>query len=93
MSFTLILASYFIVGGLFRAIGAEMVRFPRWGWVVFSGIVSVVLGVMLLAQMPDSRVWFIGFALGVEMIVDGASLVGFATAIHGLPALPVYRAA
>jgi uncharacterized membrane protein HdeD (DUF308 family) len=93
VSFTLILASYFIVGGLFRAIGAEMVKFPRWGWVVFSGIVSVGLGVMLLAQMPDSSVWFIGFALGVDMIVDGASLVGFATAIHGLPALPVYRAA
>lgn len=93
VSFTLILASYFIVGGLFRAIGAEMLKFPRWGWVVFSGIVSVGLGVMLLAQMPDSSVWFVGFAVGVDMIVDGASLVGFATAIHGLPALPVYRAA
>ena len=93
MSFTLILALFFIVGGLFRAIGAEMVKFPRWGWGVFSGIVSVVLGVMLLAQMPASSVWFIGFAIGVDMILDGASLVGFATAIHGLPALPVYRAA
>lgn len=93
MSFTLIVASFFIVGGLFRAIGAEMVRFPRWGWAAFSGIVSIALGVMLLAQMPASSVWFIGFALGVDMIVDGASLVGFATAIHGLPALPVYRAA
>jgi uncharacterized membrane protein HdeD (DUF308 family) len=93
MSFTLIVASFFIVGGLFRAIGAELVRFPRWGWAAFSGIVSVALGVILLAQMPASSVWFIGFALGVDMIVDGASLVGFATAIHGLPALPVYRAA
>jgi uncharacterized membrane protein HdeD (DUF308 family) len=93
VSFTLILASFFIVGGLFRAIAAGMVMFPRWGWAVFSGIVSVVLGIMLLGQMPASSVWFIGFAIGVDMIVDGASLVGFATAIHGLPALPVYRAA
>jgi hypothetical protein len=58
-----------------------------------SGIVSVTLRVMLLAQMPASSVWFIGFALGVDMIVDGGSLVGFATALHGLPALPVYGAA
>ena len=93
VSFTLILASFFIVGGMFRAIGAAMVKFPRWGWAVFSGIVSVVLRIMLLAQMPASSVWFIGFALGVDMIVDGASLVGFATAMHGLPALPVYRGA
>lgn len=93
VSFTLILASFFIVGGLFRAIAAAMVTFPRWGWAVFSGIVSVGLGIMLLGQMPASSVWFIGFAIGVDMIVDGASLVGCATAIHGLPALPVYRAA
>jgi uncharacterized membrane protein HdeD (DUF308 family) len=93
VSFTLILASFFIVGGLFRAVGAEMVKFPRWGWSAFSGIVSAVLGIMLLAQMPISGVWFIGFAIGVDMIVDGVSLVGFATAVHGLPALPVYRPA
>src|SRR5271165_1937773 len=42
-SLTLILASFFIVGGLFRAIGAGMLKFPRWGWSVFSGIVSLVL--------------------------------------------------
>ncbi len=53
----------------------------------------VALGIMLLAQMPASSIWFIGFALRVHLIVDGASLVGFATPIHSLPAVPVYRAA
>ena len=92
-SLTLILASFFIVGGLFRAIGAGMLKFPRWGWSVFSGIVSLVLGIMLLAQMPVSSVWFIGFAIGVDLICDGASLIGFATAIHSLPSLALERAA
>src|ERR1700757_4208478 len=55
-SLTLILASFLIVGGLFRAIGAGMLKFPRWGWSVFSGIVSLGLGIMLLAQMPVSSV-------------------------------------
>ena len=89
-SLTLILASFLIVTGLFRAIGAGTLKLPRWGWSVFSGIVSVVLGIMLLAQMPVSSVWFIGFAIGVDLICDGASLIGFATAIHSLPhpALP-----
>ena len=82
VSLTLILASFFIVAGLFRAIGAGMLKFPRWGWAVFSGIVSVALGVILLAQMPVSSIWFIGFAIGVDLICDGASLVGFGTAIH-----------
>lgn len=43
-SLTLILASLFIVGGLFRAIGAGMLKFPRWGWSVFSGIVALGAG-------------------------------------------------
>jgi uncharacterized membrane protein HdeD (DUF308 family) len=90
---TLILASFFIVTGLFRAIGAGTLKLPRWGWSVFSGIVSLVLGIMLLAQMPVSSVWFIGFAVGLDLICDGASLIGFATAVHNLPDLALPRAA
>jgi uncharacterized membrane protein HdeD (DUF308 family) len=84
-SLTLLLASFFVVGGVFRAIGAAMVKFPRWGWSVFSGVISLVLGVMLLTQLPVSSIWFIGFAIGVDLIFDGVSLVGFATAIHTFP--------
>jgi len=51
-SLTLVLASFFIVGGMFRAVGFSMAKFPQWGWAVFSGIVSVALGVMLLVQWP-----------------------------------------
>jgi uncharacterized membrane protein HdeD (DUF308 family) len=90
---TLVLASFFIVGGLFRAIGAGMLKLPRWGWSAFSGIVSVVLGIMLLAQMPVSSIWFIGFAIGIDLIADGASLIGLATAIHSLPDLAAYKTA
>ena len=82
VSLTLILASFFVVTGIFRAIAAGAMKFPRWGWAVFSGIVSVVLGVVLLVQMPVSSIWFIGFAIGVDLIFDGASLIGFGTAIH-----------
>lgn len=92
-SITLILASFFIVSGLFRAVGSGMLKFPRWGWSVFSGLVSLVLGVMLLAQLPVSSLWFIGFAIGIELIVDGSALIGLATAIHSLPELEAYKAA
>jgi uncharacterized membrane protein HdeD (DUF308 family) len=90
---TLILASFFVVGGLFRAIGAAMLKLPRWGWSVFSGILSLVLGAMLLAQMPVSSVWFIGFAIGVDLISEGASLIGFGTAVHSLPEPAAFKPA
>jgi uncharacterized membrane protein HdeD (DUF308 family) len=82
---TLMLASFFIVGGVFRAVGSAVSKFPRWGWAVFSGMLTTVLGVMLLAQMPISGLWFIGFAIGVELISAGIAEIGFATAIHTLP--------
>ena len=85
VSVTLVLASFFIVGGLFRGITSASLDLPRWGWSVFSGLISAALGIMLLVQMPFSSVWFIGFALGVDMIFDGTSLIAFATAIHSLP--------
>ena len=84
-SLTLVLGSFFIVGGLFRAIGSAMAKLPRWGWSVFSGVVTVALGVILFAQMPISGLWFIGFAIGLDLIFDGAAMIGFATAIHQLP--------
>jgi uncharacterized membrane protein HdeD (DUF308 family) len=90
---TLMVASFLIVAGTFRAIGSGMLKFPQWGWSVFSGIVSLALGIVLLAQLPVSSVWFIGFAVGVDLICDGTSLIGLATALHRLPNLAVERAA
>jgi len=79
---TLVLALFFVVAGLFRAIGAYSLKLPRWGWAVFSGVVSLVLGILLLAQMPVASMWFLGFALGLDMILDGAALVTFAIGIQ-----------
>jgi len=89
---TLILASFFIVGGLFRTIGAAELRLPRWGWSLASGIISVLLGIILLWELPVSSLWFIGFAIGIDMILEGAALVGFASAIHSMPRVIAYDA-
>jgi uncharacterized membrane protein HdeD (DUF308 family) len=82
---TMLLAALFIVGGMFRAIGASVIQFPRWGWMVFAGLVSVVLGVFLLTTWPAASTYFVGLAIGIDLIFDGAALVGFASAIHSLP--------
>lgn len=82
---TMLLASLFIVGGLFRTVGASVIKFPRWGWTAFAGLVSVALGVYLLATWPTASTYFIGLAIGVDLILDGGALIGFAGAIHSLP--------
>ncbi|HWS95959.1 MAG TPA: DUF308 domain-containing protein [Candidatus Methylomirabilis sp.] len=82
---TMLLAALFIVGGLFRAAGASVIQFPRWGWTVFAGLVSVALGVYLVATWSTSSTFFVGIAIGIDLIFDGAALIGFAGAIHSLP--------
>ena len=89
---TMVLAALFIVGGLFRAAAAGAIQFPRWGWSVFAGVVSVVLGGYLLTTWPAASTYFIGLAIGIDLIVDGGALVGFAGAIHSLPETEVRAA-
>lgn len=85
VSLTLLLASFFIVGGTFRTIGASALQFPRWGWAVFSGVLSVALGIMMMLQLPVTSLWFIGLAIGIDFIVDGTSFVALGTALRGFP--------
>jgi uncharacterized membrane protein HdeD (DUF308 family) len=82
---TMVIAILFIVGGLFRAAGASVIKFPWWGWTVFAGLVSVGLGVYVLAIYPLASTFFIGIVIGVDLIFDGGALTAFAGAIHSLP--------
>ena len=84
LTITFILSFYFIVAGIFRAIAATVLKFPSWGWAVVSGVVSVALGVMLIMQLPTSGNWFVGFAVGVDLIVSGWALLMFASGIKQL---------
>lgn len=81
---TLVLSFYFIVGGLFKTFASISLQFPSWGWSVASGLVSVALGVMLAAQWPASGMWFIGLAVGIDLILYGWALLMFAAAIKKL---------
>jgi uncharacterized membrane protein HdeD (DUF308 family) len=87
LTLTLVLSFYFIVGGLFKTIASMVLRLPAWGWSVASGLVSVALGVMLAMQWPTSGMWFIGFAVGLDLILYGWALLMFAAAIKNVSAL------
>jgi len=90
---TMLLASLFIVGGLFRIAAASVIQFPRWGWTAFGGVVAVVLGIILVSNWTDASTFFIGMAIGIDLILDGSALVGFAGAIHSLYKAQTYRPA
>jgi len=78
---TLLLAVYFIVAGSFRMFGSAILMFPSWGWSVASGGISFALGIMLGMQWPSSSAWFIGFAVGIDLMLYGWALLMFGAAV------------
>jgi uncharacterized membrane protein HdeD (DUF308 family) len=70
---TLMLAAAFLVGGVFRIIVAVAERFPSWGWVVCNGIVSVLLGIAIGQEWPESGLWALGMFVGIDLIVNGVT--------------------
>ncbi len=72
---TLLMASYFLVLGVFRGVVAISSRHPGWGWGLFNGLVSVVLGVLIWNRWPFSSFWVIGLFVAVDMILEGWNYV------------------
>jgi len=68
---TLFLATLLVFGGIYRFVAALWLQFPHYGWVAFSGLVSLALGILLWMQWPISAFWFIGLAVGVNLIFAG----------------------
>jgi uncharacterized membrane protein HdeD (DUF308 family) len=84
VALTLALSFYFIATGVLRTLTAFWARYPMRGWTVMSGAVSVVLGVMLATGWPTSALWFIGFAIGIDLIFSGWALLMLAAAANQL---------
>jgi uncharacterized membrane protein HdeD (DUF308 family) len=68
---TLMLAAAFLVGGMFRIVIALVERFPSWGWVLCNGIITVLLGLLIWQQWPESGLWVLGVFVGIDFIVNG----------------------
>ncbi|MGC1694525.1 MAG: DUF308 domain-containing protein, partial [Pseudolabrys sp.] len=58
----------------------------RWGWMLVSGIVDLVLGAMIFAGLPSTAAWAIGLLVGINMVFGGTALV--AMAVHARDAVP-----
>jgi uncharacterized membrane protein HdeD (DUF308 family) len=88
---TMVIAALFIVGGLFRTVVASLLRFPSWLWAMLSGVISLALGILVLAKMPVTSAFFLGLVVGVDFVMDGASFVALGTELHKLPDIAVYN--
>ena len=75
---TIFMAMFFLISGLFQFIGSVWVEVPGWGWQAVDGLITFVLGVLVLAQWPASGLWVIGLFIGIDLIFYGAAWIALA---------------
>lgn len=87
VTMTLLLAFYFLVDGICEIIAAFKIKPDQgWGWVLFNGIVAVLLGVMLWRQWPVSGAWAIGLLVGIHILMTGWSMIILGTGARRIAA-------
>jgi uncharacterized membrane protein HdeD (DUF308 family) len=85
ITLTIILAAYLLAGGIMRiflALGYRGKLPGAWGWVMFSGLVDIVLGLIIISGMPGTAVWVIGLLVGINMFMMGVAILMVALAVR-----------
>lgn len=83
VSLTLVLASLFVIEGIFDIGMFFQARTAQGsGWVLFDGIITLLLGLMIYRQWPSSSAWAIGTLVGVSMIISGVTRVMLSLAVR-----------
>lgn len=82
VALTMLVASFAIVGGAFRIIAALALRFSHWGWMLASGLIAILFGVVVLRHFPEAALWLIGLMLGLDLIFSGVNWLMLSLAIR-----------
>ena len=72
-SLSLMLAVLFLLVGLFRIATALVAHLRSWGWVLFNGVVTVLLGIAIWRLGPRAGVRMLSLLVGIELIVNGVT--------------------
>jgi uncharacterized membrane protein HdeD (DUF308 family) len=95
LSLTIVLAAYLLAGGVAKIVlGFQHKRdIPQaWLWVLFSGLVDMVLGFLLVMGLPGTAFWAIGLLVGINLLMMGVALVVTALSCKKMAATKEARA-
>jgi uncharacterized membrane protein HdeD (DUF308 family) len=74
---TLFLGIALIASGIMRIVLAfSMQAIMPWIWVLLSGVITLLLGLVIVAHWPVSSLYILGLFLGIDLVLAGASWIG-----------------
>ena len=83
LSLTLVLIAFFVIEGIVSIMYAIEHRNQltgRWGWMLVSGIIDLILAGIIFAGLPGTALWALGLLVGINMLFGGAALIAMALA-------------
>jgi uncharacterized membrane protein HdeD (DUF308 family) len=82
-SLTLVLGSLFLVEGIFDiALFFQVRSIHGSAWILFDGIITLLLGLLIYLQWPSSSAWAIGTLVGVSMVISGVTRLMVSIAVR-----------
>ena len=74
LSLTLVLATFLLIEGLLEIVLYFTLSAVRnSGWILFDGIITLALGILIYAHWPSSAAWVIGTLVGISLMFSGIS--------------------
>ncbi|MDB5515345.1 MAG: hypothetical protein JWQ17_2103 [Tardiphaga sp.] len=83
LTLTIVVGAYFLAEGvatIMYALEHRRELSERWSWMLFSGLLDILIAAMIIAGLPGSAEWAIGLLVGINLLFGGASLIGMALA-------------
>ncbi|WP_114952447.1 HdeD family acid-resistance protein [Sphingosinicella terrae] len=80
------IGAWLVLAGLLQLAGAARAPAGK-GWLVFLGLVDIILGIALMIMDPFSALFFLAVAIGVSFVVRGAGAILFALGLRRLSRL------
>jgi uncharacterized membrane protein HdeD (DUF308 family) len=91
LSLTLLLIVFFIIEGvasIMFALEHKNDLSGRWGWMLASGIIDLVLAALIWAGLPSTAEWALGLLVGINLLFGGSALIAMALHARGEAGAP-----
>ncbi|MBX3536536.1 MAG: HdeD family acid-resistance protein [Chelatococcus sp.] len=80
---TLLLAVTLVVAGIFRIwVGFAARPESGWGWIVATGVLTLLVGIVVYAAWPGNSLVLLGAILAIDLIFQGVGFISFGTMLR-----------
>ncbi|TKT69086.1 HdeD family acid-resistance protein [Aquamicrobium sp. LC103] len=85
---TLLIAASLVAAGLVRIwAGISQRRSSGWGWMVAAGVLTLLVGLLIMLRWPVNSLWVLGIFLAVDLMFQGWSYIAYGFGLRSNPAI------